>query len=113
MRETGQMRYVRRDADGGIVAVSLDPMEGFEPVAADDADVVAFGSRFSGPQSRFAESDREVVRVLDDLVNVLIEKNLIRFTDLPPAAQRKLMERRGLRENGTHLGLLGEDTALF
>jgi hypothetical protein len=54
-----------------------------------------------------------VVRVLDDLVNLLIDKNLIRFTDLPVAAQRKLIERRGLRETGTHLGLLGEDTGLL
>lgn len=113
MRETEQMRYVRRDADGEIVAVSMEPLEGFEAASTDAGEVADFGRRCAAPQSRFAESDREVVRVLDDLVNVLIEKNLIRFTDLPPAAQRKLMERRGLRESGTHLGLLGEDTALF
>ncbi len=107
------MRYVRRNACGEIVAVSVEPVEGFEATAADAADLAEFGQRVGVAQSRLAESDREVVRVLDDLVNVLIEKNLIRFTDLPPAAQRKLFERRELRENGTHLGLLGEDSALL
>lgn len=107
------MRYVRRNVEGEIVAVSMEPIEGFEAITADATDLVEFGQRAGVVQSRLVESDREVVRVLDDLVNVLIEKNLIRFTDLPLAAQRKLFERRELREGGTHLGLLGEDHTLL
>ena len=83
------MPYVRRDATGQLIALS------------------------SEEKARLQESDRDVVRVLDDLVNLLIDKNLIRFTDLPAAAQRKLIERRGLRETGSHLGLLGDDTSLL
>jgi hypothetical protein len=37
-------------------------------------------------------------RVVENLVDVLIEKNLIMFMDLPNGAQQKLMERRGVRK---------------
>jgi len=40
---------------------------------------------------------------------VLIEKNLMRFTDLPDAAQKKLLERQSLRQSLTALKLLGDD----
>lgn len=107
------MPYVRRDATGQVIALSIEPMEGFERVLADDPDIDAFEQRLESTKSRLEESDRDVVRVLDDLVGLLIDKNLIRFTDLPTAAQRKLLERRGLRESGSHLGLLGDDAALL
>jgi len=107
------MPYVRRDAAGQIVALSLEPLEGFEDIGDQPAAIAEFGNRLAGARTRLRESDRDVVRVLDDIVNVLIDKNLIRFTDLPPAAQRKLIERRGLRETGAHLGLLGEDPGLL
>jgi hypothetical protein len=37
--------------------------------------------------------------VLEDLVDVLISRNVIRITDLPPEAQNKLFERKRFREN--------------
>lgn len=107
------MPYVRRDEAGRITAVSIDPLEGFEAVEESHPDLVAFELREDGPLSRLRESDLDVVRVLDDLINLLIDKNTIRFTDLPEAAQRKLMTRRGLRERGAHLGLLGDDAPLL
>ena len=107
------MPYVRRDETGEVVAISVAALEGFELVADDDAHLLAFEQHMLAGQGRLRESDLSVVRVLDDLINLLIEKNTIRFTDLPDAAQRKLLERRGMRERGAHLGLLGDDAALF
>jgi len=43
------------------------------------------------------QSDLALVRVLEDLIDTLIEKGLIQFTDLPPAAQAKLLNRRETR----------------
>lgn len=64
---------------------------------------------------RLAGSDQGMVRVLEDLVETLIGKNLIRFTDLPEAAQAKLLERRTLRRSVNALSIFrGEDDqALF
>lgn len=59
--------------------------------------------------SALSESDQALIRVVDDLVNVLVEKNLMHFTDLPDAAQKKLLERQSLRQSLTALKLLGDD----
>jgi hypothetical protein len=38
-------------------------------------------------------SDLELVRVLEDVVSVLVERDIIQYTDLPEAARRKLDQR--------------------
>lgn len=56
------------------------------------------------------ESDLELVRVLEDVVGVLVAKGVIRYTDLPEAARRKLDRRAVTRAEIEGLsGLLGED----
>lgn len=58
---------------------------------------------------RLAESDQALVRVLEDLIETLTGKNLIQFTDLPDAAQAKLLERRSLRHSVNALNLIEDD----
>ena len=106
------MPYVRRNSSGQIVALSVEALDGFELVSEDDLDLSEFELRQWAAHNRLRESDLAVVRVLDDLINLLIDKNVIRFTDLPDAAQKKLLDRRGLRESGAHLGLLKDDPPL-
>lgn len=105
--------YVKRNSQGIVIAVSVEPLEGFELATVGAGELARHMAESTAAQNPFEESDRDVVRVLDDLINLLVEKNTIRFTDLPLAAQRKLLERKGLRRGGSHLGLLGEDSSLF
>jgi FMN phosphatase YigB (HAD superfamily) len=42
-------------------------------------------------------SDLEMIRVYEDLVDVLINKRIICLTDLPQPAQEKLLRRKHLR----------------
>lgn len=42
-------------------------------------------------------SDLEMIRVYEDVVDVLISKRIICLTDLPRAAQEKLLRRKHLR----------------
>jgi hypothetical protein len=58
---------------------------------------------------KLAESDQALIRVVEDLVDTLIGKDLLRFTDLPEAAQAKLLERRNLRRSVNALNLLQDD----
>ena len=53
----------------------------------------------SNPDDLLSESDTGLARVLEDLVDVLITRGTIQFTDLPEAAQAKLLERRQTRAN--------------
>lgn len=107
------MPYARRNESGAIIAVSTEPMTGFELVNSESPEFIEFERHLLRSRSELHESDLDVIRVLDDLVNVLVEKNLIRFTDLPPAAQQKLMGRRGLRENAAALHLFDDDARLI
>jgi len=44
-----------------------------------------------------ANSDAEFARVTEDLIHLLIQKNIIMFTELPEAVQSKILKREELR----------------
>ncbi|TYC51584.1 hypothetical protein ETQ85_24190 [Zoogloea oleivorans] len=61
----------------------------------------------------FTRLDAELIRVIEDVVDVLIDRGLLRLTDLPAEAQRKLMTRKGARARLRHgLDLLGPDDVI-
>ena len=72
-----------------------------EPASLLDEEVLAF-LRASGELDALAQllalSDNAIVRVLEDLVDLLIDKKLILFTELPAAAQEKLSGRKRIRQ---------------
>lgn len=110
------MPYVKRDSTGSITAISTDKNSAMaEWLELDAPELKDYLLELAGgvhpPQvaNALEESDQALIRVVDDLVNVLVEHNLMRFTDLPEAAQKKLLERRSLRESLTALKLLGDD----
>lgn len=110
------MPYVKRDKSGQITAVSAEKTQAIaEWLELDSPELklyllnLAGGVQTPAVANALEESDQALIRVVDDLVNVLVEHNLIRFTDLPEAAQQKLLERRSLRESLTALKLLGDD----
>jgi hypothetical protein len=47
--------------------------------------------------------------VLEDLIDLLVDKSVIRFTDLPPQAQEKLSARHSARLSMRALDLLSTD----
>lgn len=106
------MIYVKRDATGRVIAVSQEPMEGFEQTDASAAseinEVLA-----SATDSLFQNSDLEFIRVLDDVIDLLIDKNLILFTELPAVVQEKYTQRTQMRERRREsLNLLEDEEIL-
>lgn len=106
------MPFVKRDQAGTITAIFNQPMtDGMDELAADDPELLAFlnsdgGNRGPDAKLDLSESDIGMVRVLEDLINLLIDKGVIRITDLPEAAQQKLLERGALRSKFGYLGTL-------
>lgn len=90
------MRYVLRDATGKISSLHLDPVPGAEPLPVDHPEVKAFVA-LGDEEKSFAGLDANLVRVLEDLIDVLIERNVLRITDLPAEAQQKLFDRKHFR----------------
>jgi hypothetical protein len=93
------MLYAKRNAEGAIESLSCAAVAGGEALPADHPDVLAFLREAGGEQEAFSTLDASLVRVLEDLVDVLIHRNVIRITDLPPEAQQKLFERKRFRES--------------
>jgi hypothetical protein len=105
------MPYVMRDDHRRIVAVSETAINGFEEqVPADDQQLAGFINAVEGNRHALAGTDLSFIRVLEDLIELLISKNTITFTDLPPAAQEKMLERQHLRDSmQSRLDLLDDE----
>ncbi|MEW6691532.1 MAG: hypothetical protein AB1340_01700 [Pseudomonadota bacterium] len=93
------MPYARRDAAGHIIALLREPADdALELLPPDDPQVQAFlHERRVDSEAYLNRSDQELARVMEDLIEVLVDKHVILFTDLPPAAQHKLASRRSAR----------------
>jgi hypothetical protein len=100
------MPYIKRDEHGRIAMVDLEPREGLLEISADSPEMIEFLKGMGIEQSSLQQSDMRLVRVLEDLVDLLIARDVIRFTDLPQAAQEKLLERRSMRQSLGALNLL-------
>lgn len=95
------MLFVERDQEGVIVAIRRGEQDcGLEPVSLHDAEVLSF-LRSTGEIESLSQllmhSDASIVRVFEDLIDLLIRKNVILFTELPAEAQAKLQSRKQLR----------------
>ena len=91
------MRYVVRDTKGSIVSLHREEVPGAEVLPLSHPDIQAFLTGTDGKS--FAMMDADLVRVLEDLIDVLLRRNVFRITDLPLEAQVKLFERKHFREN--------------
>ncbi|MDW7773512.1 MAG: hypothetical protein SCH71_11550 [Desulfobulbaceae bacterium] len=98
------MLYVERNDKGDIVAVrrrSPGEKDG-EKLSLLNAEVLAFLSRSESEVNSLAQilalTDESIIRVLEDLIDLLIKKNVILFTELPVQAQEKIRERKQARE---------------
>lgn len=98
------MPYVTRDEHGSIASLLRDaPTIDAEFLAADHADVSAFLGAVVGED--FDRLDAGFVRVIEDVIDTLIVKNVLNITDLPEQAQAKLFARKSFRERITQHSL--------
>jgi hypothetical protein len=105
------MPFVKRNEQGGIAAVSQMQESGFdEELAADNLELAAYMDGLGQGGSSLSATDQDFVRVLEDVVELLIDKGVILFTDLPESAQEKMLYRQRLRSKmGGNLNLIGDD----
>jgi len=102
------MPYVRRDTHGALLSLHRQAEGGANEWLADhDAQVLGF---LAHQQAGFAQLDADFIRVLEDLIDVLVDKHVINMTDLPAAARDKLSARRDHRRPTplAELNLLGD-----
>lgn len=90
------MLHVQRDEQGQLVRVEAANFLGAtSTLAADSLEAQAWYADQQVESSilHLKQSDLDMIRVLDDLLQVLFSKGVLRITDLPAAAQSKLLDR--------------------
>lgn len=100
------MPYVLLNEEGYILAVHTEQVDGAVEIAPDDPALQEFIYRNhpeAAKRDELIKSDLALARVMEDLIDVLIEKGVIMFTDFPAGAQKKLLERRGFRKEFSYV----------
>lgn len=106
------MFYVQRDAQGALIRVEAAAfIESTDTLPADHLEIQTWFANEEAEVSlkQLKQSDAEMIRVLEDLIHVLIQKGVINLTDLPVAAQTKLKGRHNARESLSGLSRLIND----
>lgn len=97
------MAYILKDAQGLIIASRAEQnapeasVENQQFVENNTPEYIDFLERSILEADSFRKSGIELARVLEDLISLLIDRNMIRFTDFPRAAQRRLNDRQSMR----------------
>ncbi|MEJ2794886.1 hypothetical protein WAE56_15865 [Iodobacter sp. LRB] len=93
------MPYITRDLNGQISAVFRDANTAASEFVPQNAPELV---RFIGAPANtelFHSLDSDLIRVIEDVIDALIRKNLLLLTDLPTKAQTKILARRNLRQS--------------
>lgn len=95
------MLFAQFDDQGKVTGLTETPVEGARKVSLKDPEVLKFlavstDGEFD-PDTFLDESDKGTIRILEDLIDTLVSQHLIRFTDLPMPAQKKLLGRKFAR----------------
>lgn len=101
------MLYAARDSEGRIIELHPSPLGAAqEELAADDPEALQFiHERWR--QNELAELDRDFIRVIEDMLELLMDKEVILFTDLPAKVQEKLLRRKEVRQQTHYTGPIG------
>lgn len=90
------MVYVERDAQGRLLRVEQVPFAGSEHIAVESEELqnwLKVREEVKARLDSLNSSDLELVRVLEDVIIVLVDRGVIQYTDLPVAAREKLDQR--------------------
>lgn len=97
------MIYIRRSTEGDIIEIDFSPADHLEEISLFDPQLKDFLQNSPNSEQLIKtvldNLDKDMVRVIEDLVDVLVEKNLIRFTDLPNPVQNKLLFKKNIRNS--------------
>ena len=92
------MPHVRRGPDGQIESLHRHAEEGTQFLPDGHVDLMEFLGHSVPSPNEFGRLDADFVRVIEDVIDTLIVKNIINITDLPGEAQAKLFARKTFRE---------------
>jgi FMN phosphatase YigB (HAD superfamily) len=96
------MPFVTRDETGRVTALHREQTpDAQEYLPAGHQEILEFTGQggISDERPDMRQSDLEMIRVYEDLIDILISKRIVVLTDFPTAAQEKLVRRKRLRSS--------------
>ncbi|WP_373018542.1 hypothetical protein [Thiomicrorhabdus sp.] len=97
------MIFIRRNTEGEIIEIDFAPAPNLEEISLFDPQLKEFLKNSPNSEEMIKtvldNLDLSMVRVIEDLIDLLIDKDLIRFTDLPDAVQNKLLFKKSIRSS--------------
>ncbi|MCX4026650.1 hypothetical protein H0A36_00600 [Endozoicomonas sp. SM1973] len=97
------MLYAKKDESGLISAISQNKeSDEWQLVSFTDNAMREFLARNEDEELKhriLEDADADFIRVLEDIIELLINKEIFQFTELPTPVQEKLLSRRWYREH--------------
>jgi hypothetical protein len=110
------MIYIKRKPDQSIEDLQFTPTSGYEEASLFSPEIKAFVENTQNEtmiRQLLNQLDMDMVRVIEDVIDVMIDKDLIRFTDLPEPVQNKLIFKRSIRNAmGPGISLIEDEDVL-
>lgn len=110
------MIYIERNASGEIDNIEFAPAKNREEISLHDPQLTEFIKNSADSeaivQSVLGRLDLDMVRVIEDLIDIMIERDLIRFTDLPEPVQNKLLFKRKMRNMSNEISMIDDNELL-
>ncbi len=107
------MPYIERSAEGKIIGLRTIAGPNLkEEKSVTDEEVLEFlkdNMDNTFLKNLLAHSDAGLIRLVEDLIDLLTKKNVILFTELPEKAQEKIIERKQIREKISSQNIVVED----
>jgi len=107
------MLYIERNAEGKIVALHKQAGKtALEQKISIDEEVIAFlegDAKAEALIHALTVTDNHLIRIIEDLIDLLVKKNIIMYTELPAEAQKKLQLRRQFRKNIAMADIIVDD----
>lgn len=106
------MIYVKRDEKNQIIDICFDPKPDYVKSSIFNEEVKNFIQKTDNQETVkriIYDLDLDMVRITEDIIDVLIKKEILLFTDFPEAVQNKLLFKRFLRQSLSQNGLSYSD----
>lgn len=107
------MVYVERNQKGEIISLCKNAeTPGMECKLSVDTEILDFFDSVGSCSERFqllASTDATTARIVEDVVDLLVSKNLIMFTELPEEAQQKIRARKRIRKDIDQESIIVDD----
>lgn len=107
------MIYIQRNAVNEIENIYFSPAPNLEEISLHDPKLKTFIE--TAPNSEeiiqkvLTQLDLDMVRVIEDMIDILINKNIMLFTDLPDAVQNKILFKKSIRNLSNNQSIIEEE----